>query len=168
MADFVLETAVSPRVVFADPATVELSDAPIPQDWIIEGRPEARSRRLGTSADGAASIMAWSCTAGRFHWYYSVDETIHFISGEVFVTDEKGEVHRLGAGDMVFFPAGTHSIWHVTKEVRKLAVCRHAMPFMFGFALRVWNKLSSLLRGPAEDADPLSATPAASQQPVKA
>ncbi len=26
--------------------------------------------------------------AGRFKWHYTVDETIHLISGEVFVTDE--------------------------------------------------------------------------------
>ena len=49
--------------------------------------------------------MAWSCSAGRFNWHYTVDETVHIISGEVFVTDHKGETHRLGPGDMAFFPA---------------------------------------------------------------
>lgn len=169
-AETVWRNAVPMPVIFADPATVELHPAPIPQDWIIEGKPEARSKRLATSADGSASVMAWSCSPGRFHWHYHVDETIHFISGEVLVTDEEGEVHRLGAGDMVHFPAGSHSIWHVTQEVRKFAVCRHSMPPLFGFALRVWNKLARILGGPAEDADPLAAAPvaAASSQPVKA
>ena len=78
-------------VVFAAPADIELLPAPIPTGWILEGRPEAKSRRLGTSADGTASIMAWSCTPGRFTWHYNVDEVIHIISGEIIVTDEKGQ-----------------------------------------------------------------------------
>ncbi len=142
-------------VVFAVPADVELHPAPIPAHWITEGSPQARSKRLGTSADGTASIMAWSCTPGRFTWRYTVDEIIHIISGEIFVTDENGRQRRLGPGDMVFFPAGSVSDWHVTEEVRKLAVCRHSMPRPLGVALRVWNKLAALLGGPAEAADPL-------------
>ena len=90
-------------VVFAVPADVELHPAPIPAHWITEGSPQARSKRLGTSADGTASIMAWSCTPGRFTWRYTVDEIIHIISGEIFVTDENGQQRRLGPGDMVFF-----------------------------------------------------------------
>ncbi len=57
-----LEDAVSNPVVFAAPADVDLDPAPIPADWIIEGNPQARSKRLATSADGTSSIMAWSCT----------------------------------------------------------------------------------------------------------
>jgi uncharacterized cupin superfamily protein len=140
---------VSEPVVFAVPADVELEPAPIPPDWIIEGRPQARSKRLATSADGTASVMAWSCTAGRFNWHYAVDEATHIISGEVFVTNEKDEERRLGPGDMVFFPAGSHSIWHVPHEVRKFAVCRHSMPRPLGTALRAWNKLVGILTGTA-------------------
>ena len=147
-------------VVFAAPNDVELLPAPIPADWILEGRPEAKSKRLGTSADGTASIMAWSCTPGRFTWRYNVDEVIHIISGEIIVTDEKGVRRRLGPGDMVFFPAGSVSEWQVVKEVRKFAVCRHSMPRPLGFALRAWNKAVAILSGSAA-ADPLASRPAA-------
>jgi len=153
------ETAVPHPVVFAVPADVELHPAPIPAHWITEGSPQARSKRLGTSADGTASIMAWSCTPGRFTWRYRVDEILHILSGEVIVTDEKGQGRRLGPGDMVFFPAGSVSDWHVTEEVRKLAVCRHSMPRPFGFALRAWNKLAAMLGNPAEASDPLQSRP---------
>jgi uncharacterized cupin superfamily protein len=132
-------------VIFAAPADVELSPAPIPDHWIVEGTPQARSKRLATSADGTSSVMAWSCTAGRFKWHYTVDETLHVISGEVFVTDEKGDVRRVGAGDMVFFPAGSRSVWHVPEHVRKIAFCRHSMPQPLGYALRVWKKLIAVL-----------------------
>ncbi len=129
------------RVVFAAPAEVELAPDPIPSGWIIEGTPRACSKRLAQSADGTSAIMAWSCTAGRFRWHYRVDETLHIISGEVFVTNESGEARRLGPGDMAFFPAGSRSSWYVPEEVRKLAVCRHSMPRPFGLLLRVWNRL---------------------------
>ena len=127
---------MSDSVTFAAPADIELLDDPIRPHWIIEGTPQARSKRLAQSADGTAMIMAWSCTAGRFEWHYTVDETVHIISGEVHVTDEKGEIRRLGPGDMAFFPAGSRSIWHVPHRVRKLAVCRHSMPRPLGTMLR--------------------------------
>jgi uncharacterized cupin superfamily protein len=158
---------MSAPIVFAAPADVELAPAPIPPDWIIEGAPKARSKRLATSADGTASVMAWSCTAGRFNWHYTVDETIHIISGEVFVTGDNGESRRLGPGDMVFFPAGKQSIWHVPKEVRKFAVCRHSMPRPLGFALRAWNKLVGILLG-SDAGDALESKAAAPAASVRA
>ena len=154
-------------VVFAAPADVELHPAPIPAHWIIEGNPQARSKRLGASADGTASIMAWSCTPGRFTWRYRSTNRSTSISGEIFVTDEYGERRRLGPGDMVFFPAGSVSDWHVTKEVRKLAVCRHSMPRPLGFALRVWNKLAAMLANPGEASDPLASQPGMAAEPER-
>lgn len=138
---------MSHPVVFAAPADIELAPNPINPDWIIEGKPVARARRLAQSADGTSSVMAWSCTPGQFAWHYAVDETVHIISGEVIVTDEQGRVHRLGPGDMAFFPAGSHSVWLVTKEVRKLAVCRQSVPRPLGFVLRAWNKAFYRLTG---------------------
>ena len=138
---------MSNPVIFAAPADVDLDPAPIPADWIIEGNPQARSRRLASSADGTSTIMAWSCTAGRFKWHYTVDETIHLISGEVFVTDEKDNVRRVGPGDMVFFPAGAVSTWYIPDHVRKFAVCRQSMPRIAGVALRAFNKIIGIAAG---------------------
>jgi uncharacterized protein len=135
------------RPVFSVPAEIELDLDPIRSDWVIEGAPQVRSKYLARSADGASSVMAWSCTAGRFIWCYKVDEMLHVISGEVFVTDENGAVRRLGPGDMAFFPAGSRSVWHVPHEVRKLAMCRHKMPRAFGTMLRAWNNLIDRLTG---------------------
>jgi uncharacterized protein len=138
---------MSQPVVFAAPARVELDSNPVCPDWIVEGTPQARAKCLARSADGTSSIMAWSCTPGCFEWYYAVDETVHIIHGEVFVTDEAGRIHRLGPGDLAFFPAGSRSIWRVTKEVRKLAVCRHSMPRPLGLLLRAWNKVVNRVTG---------------------
>jgi len=155
-------------VVFAAPADCELAPAPIPQAWIIEGTPHARSKRLANSADGTSTVMAWSCTAGRFNWHYTVDETVHIIKGEVFVTDANDDVRRLGPGDMAFFPAGSSSTWHVPDYVRKLAVCRQSMPIPLGFALRAWNKLSYLLTGVAKKGGELESRPAVHAESVRA
>jgi uncharacterized protein len=137
--------ALSRPILFARPSDIELAADPIRPHWVIDGEPQARSRRLAESADGTSSVMAWSCSAGRFNWHYTVDETVHIVSGEVFVTDHKGQTQRLGPGDMAFFPAGSRSTWHVPVEVRKLAVCRHNMPKPFGVLLRAWNKLAHRL-----------------------
>ena len=162
---------MSHPIVFAAPADIELDADPICRKWIIDGTPQARSRRLAQSADGTASVMAWSCSAGRFKWQYAVDETLHIISGEAFVTDEKGDIRRLGPGDMVFFPAGSCSIWQVPVEVRKLAVCRQAMPRPFGTLLRAWNKVVRSLAGASAvrsglDPDATAGAPAPGRRPM--
>lgn len=133
------------QIVIVPAAAPELAPAPIPQDWIRSGTPEARSHQLARSRDRASSVMAWSCTAGRFTWQYTIDETVHIIEGEVFVTDENGREHRLGPGDSAFFPAGSRSTWHVPVFVRKVAVCRQAMPRLFAFGLRAWNMLARFM-----------------------
>lgn len=154
-------------VIFAVPAATELEPAPLPSDWVIEGTPQAHSKRLATSPDGTAAVIAWSCSPGRFNWHYAVDEILHVISGEVVVTDEKGESRRLGPGDVVYFPAGSHSVWHVIKEVKKLAICRQSMPRPLGFVLRACNKLAAILGGPVEEADPLESGPVVVNDPER-
>jgi len=135
------------RLFIAAPGEVELDPDPIRPDWVIEGDPQVHSKCVARSADGASSVMAWASTAGRFVWCYKVDEMLHIISGEVFVTDDHGAVRRLGPGDMAFFRAGARSIWHVPHAVRKVAMCRHAMPRPFGLLLRIWNNLIDQITG---------------------
>ncbi|HEY6254691.1 MAG TPA: cupin domain-containing protein [Xanthobacteraceae bacterium] len=132
---------MSQQVVIANPATVELAPSPFPAEWVIDGAPQAKATAIAHSSDGAMTVIAWSCTKGRFRWHYQVDEMAHLLAGEVFITDPSGSERRLGPGDTVFFPAGSTSVWRVTADVRKIAVCRVAVPKLVGFGLRVWNKL---------------------------
>lgn len=128
-------------IVIANPATVELTASPFPSTWVIDGRPQARATAIARSRDGAMTVIAWSCTKGRFRWQYQVDEMVHILSGEVVVTDHTGTERRLGPGDTAFFPSGSSSVWQVDEEVRKIAVCRVAVPRLVGLGLRVFNKL---------------------------
>ena len=63
---------------------------------IIEGRPRACAREIARSQDGSMSVIAWSCSKGRFRWQYQIDEMLHILSGQVILTDESGTERRVG------------------------------------------------------------------------
>ncbi|CAM3113435.1 cupin domain-containing protein [Skermania piniformis] len=103
-------------------ADAGLADAPIEPAWILDGNPQARVTQWAGSTDGRAGNYIWECTAGRFRWYFSVDETVCIISGEVEVQSGDGPPVLLRPGDSAIFYAGTWSIWHIPEHVRKHAV----------------------------------------------
>ena len=137
---------MSKLIVIANAHTAELEATLMSPDWVLSGRPETRSKQLARSHDRTSCAMVWDCTAGLFNWHYNKDETLVVISGEAFITNEKGEERRLGPGDIVFFPAGTSCTWRVTKYIRKVAFLRHTMPRPFGFGVLAWNKLLRIIR----------------------
>ena len=145
---------MSKSIVFVTAGTSDLEPAPIPADWILNGTPETRNKELAQSQDRSATVFDWSCTAGQFDWHYDADEILVVVSGEAFITDEKGKEHRLGPGDMGFFPAGSSCVWRITGHVRKFCMVRTVLPGPLAFALRVWNRLRRMVRGPA--ASPLT------------
>jgi uncharacterized protein len=122
-----------------------LEPSPIEPSWIIEGYPEARSRLLSTSACNTARTLIWSCTEGKFNWYYDFDETIVILEGSIVLESEGMPPKRYGVGDVIFFRSGAHAKWHVENYVRKVAFCRLNNPFPLGFAIRAANKLKSLI-----------------------
>jgi uncharacterized protein len=136
-------------IVIEAAASADLKPAPISTDWILAGRPEARSKLLARSHDRTSSIVVWECTPGRFDWHYSEDETVVILSGEVFITTERGEERRLGQGDMGFFPAGSSCTWRVTDRIKKVAVLRKDLPPLLGIGVRGWHLLLRIagLRG---------------------
>ena len=121
-----------------------MEDAPVNPAWVRSGAPRARIGEIARSADGTSVTLIWDCTAGLFDWRFGVDETVHILEGEVAVTGADGVERVLRPGDVAFFPSGAVTLWRVETYVRKLAVCRHAIPLPLGFALRVFNKLRSL------------------------
>lgn len=122
-----------------------LNPSPIYPEWVIEGNPIARNKVLSSSADGTASTLIWDCTAGRFNWFYDVDETIYVIEGGVVIKDAGGAARRLSAGDTIFFPAGARAEWHVEDYIRKIAFCRAPLPRPIVFARRGYRFLKRLV-----------------------
>ena len=127
---------------------VDLKLSPIEPSWIIEGNPEARSHLLSTSADRAAMTVIWSCTEGKFNWYYDVDETIMILEGSIVLESDSMPPRRYGPGDVIFFRHGAHAKWHVEGYVKKVAFLRRPNPIGFGFALRAVNRLKRTFSKP--------------------
>lgn len=116
---------------------------PIRPEWVIAGRPRARATELLRSPDGTLTAAQWDCTAGTFHWYFWVEETIHVLEGEVLVRDSLGRHSLLRTGDVAVMPANTWAIWHVERYVRKLAICRFPVPRPLGGLVRAVQRLKT-------------------------
>jgi uncharacterized protein len=119
--------------------------SPINGAWVLEGNPLARGKILSISTDGMATTFMWDCTAGRFNWYYDLDETVYLLEGSVVIKESTGVRHELKAGDSFLFKAGTHFEWTVDSYVRKLAFCRIPMSRKILLAKRIYQGLRRLL-----------------------
>lgn len=106
------------------PPTAERQAAPLePQDvnasWILEGKPEFRSRVYASSPDKTTVTGIWECVGpGKFMWRFDIDESVYVLEGKVHV-EYKGEMHTLGPGDKAFFPAGVTAVWTVPERIKK-------------------------------------------------
>ena len=142
--------AIESTITFGTP-TEKFVVNPIQPEWILEGKPIARLTLLSSSADGTASTYFWDCTAGRFNWFYSFDETFHILEGEVSLKGPNGASRRVAVGDTVFFPKGSSAEWTVDKYVRKLAFCRTPVPAYLTYARGIARRLKRIVRGGAGD-----------------
>jgi uncharacterized cupin superfamily protein len=136
-----LETGIGDPVLIVAVASVELEPAPIPLDWIVSGSPVARCKNMERTHDHTAHIVVWDCTPGSFKWRYGMDEAIVVISGESFVTNEKGEERHFGPGDLGFFPAGTSCTWRITRTFRKVALLKESIWHPLRLCAKAWHKL---------------------------
>jgi uncharacterized protein len=132
---------------------------PINSNWILEGDPVARIELLSTSADGTASTYIWDCTAGRFDWHYTFDETLYILEGSVTLKDPAGTLRRVVAGDTLFFPTGTRAEWTVEGYIRKLAFCRTPLPRPLVFVRSIVRRVKRLARGGAGNGEATGSFP---------
>lgn len=131
-----------PRVFFGQ--EVELKDAPIRPEWILDGDPVAQNHVVFKSEDHSSLTLFWQCSAGSFKWVYDEDETIYVLDGGMTLTYPNGEVKAVGKGDVVYFAAGTEAVWKIDSHVHKLAVFRRPIPGALSGLLRVYHKAMSL------------------------
>ena len=120
---------------------VDLKPSPIEPSWIIDGKPEARSCHLSSSTCGTAITLIWSCTEGRFNWYYDMDETILILEGSIVLESREMSPRRYGVGDVITFREGAHAKWHVEGYVKKIAFLRQANPLGIALAARAVHRL---------------------------
>ena len=108
-----------------------MTPAPINPKWIEGGDPKASLAILAYSDDRATSTLLWECTAGKFTWRYSIDETIYFLDGEVLISIDGQPARRYGAGDSIHFSRGAVATWEIHTFIRKVAFCRSVLPRPF-------------------------------------
>jgi uncharacterized cupin superfamily protein len=142
--------AIESSITFGT-STANLVSNPVQAGWILEGAPVARIELLSSSADGTASTYFWDCTAGRFNWFYSYDETFHILEGGVTLKGPSGSSRRVVAGDTVFFPTGSSAEWTVEKYVRKLAFCRTPVPGYLTYARGIVRRVKRMVRGGSQE-----------------
>lgn len=138
--------AISRALIEVANTTSKMTPSPIERSWIIEGNPAAQSSLLSKSADGQAWTVVWQCSAGKFHWYYDIDETILILEGAIIIKSDGMPPTRYGPGDVIFFKEGAHAKWQVEGRVRKLAFCRKTQPVLLNFAARVFSKIKRTLK----------------------
>ena len=128
-------------IVSSTLADVKLEPGSIPSKWLLSGQPETRSKVLGKSRDRLGHVVLWECGAVSYKWHYGKDEAYIVLSGEGFMTDEKGVERRFGPGDVAFFPAGTNATWRHPDHFRKIAVLKDSIWRPLAFGLKACSKL---------------------------
>lgn len=141
------------RIAALYSTSVQLSDAPINPDFIVEGAPVARAHLLVRGTFGLTRTVIWDCTAGKFNWVYDFDETCYFTEGEAIIDDGVNGPRKITPGDVAFFPKGSTANWHVENYIKKIAFCQPVMPDFAGRALGVLRFLNGL-RKPAGEPKP--------------
>lgn len=125
---------------------VLLQPSPINPEWILDGTPQARVAEWSRSVDGTTTTNVWDCTAGRFRWYFAMDEIVHIMDGSVTVSSDDHPARTLVAGDAALFRAGTWSEWNVDDYVRKHAILRRNLPPSLLLALKFGGNVRAALR----------------------
>src|SRR5260370_11012712 len=125
-------------------AAVELESDAIPAAWLVSGGPETKIKLLLRTHDFLAQVIIWECGSVSYKWHYTSDEAYIVISGEGFMTDEKGVEHRFGPGDVAFFPAGTNATWRHPDHFRKVAFLKESFVRPVGFCLKACSKVLRL------------------------
>jgi uncharacterized cupin superfamily protein len=129
-----------PELAFLSSNSAFTSD-PINPAWILEGTPSARVNVLAVGSDGSAWTCIWDCSAGKFNWFYSFDETVYILDGSVTLFGGTQQERTLKPGDMYFFPKGSQAHWHVEDHVRKLAFCHTILPDVITVPISFMKKM---------------------------
>jgi uncharacterized cupin superfamily protein len=126
-------------------AAVILDPLPIHASWILEGAPVAQAKVISRSSDGTARTIVWDCTAGRFNWFYDIDETVYVLEGSALIKDQTGTARLVSAGQTILFRAGSQAEWTVENYIRKIAFFRNPVPSFALLGIRIVRAAKKLL-----------------------
>ena len=85
-----------------------------------EADPPGEECTAAMSADDKFSFGLWRRDVQRRHFERPYHEVAYIIEGEVEVTDDEGEVHVAGPGDILITPQGSKGFWRNLTPVKKV------------------------------------------------
>jgi uncharacterized protein len=97
---------------------------PLPKETIREGDPAGQVHWLRVSGAGEPPYYAgiWTAQPSVFDYAFEMNETLHVLDGHVVVAVEGGPTIDLRPGDVVSFPKGSKTRWHVKAPFKKVFV----------------------------------------------
>lgn len=106
----------------------------------VEHQPSAE--RL--NALGSAQWPTWQKEVSHFDWLFLDEEIAYVLEGEVTITPglgaaNVGQPFTIKAGDLITFPAGIETHWHVTKPFLKRVT--HNENAIYAFYQRIVLKI---------------------------
>ena len=84
--------------------------------WVCELLSGPRNGAVGSML----GYSVWAPGASTKQLVHEVDELAYIIEGEVEVTDDDGEVHVAGPGDILITPKGSTGYWKNLTPVKKV------------------------------------------------
>jgi uncharacterized cupin superfamily protein len=78
----------------------------------------SKKKPSASEIQAAKKWSIWEKEESTFDWHYDSEETFYVLEGDVIVTWKGGEI-SFTKGDLVTFPEGLDSTWHVKKKIRK-------------------------------------------------
>ena len=85
-----------------------------------EPAPPGKECTAATSMDDKFSFGLWKRDVQRRHFERSYHEVAYIIEGQVEITDDDGEVHVAGPGDILITPKGSKGYWKNLSPVKKV------------------------------------------------
>ncbi|MEE4275113.1 MAG: cupin domain-containing protein [Thermoleophilia bacterium] len=85
-----------------------------------ETDPPGQEFTAARSADDKFSFGLWQRDVQRRHFERGYHEIAYILEGQVEVTDDDGEVHVAGAGDILVTPKGSTGYWKNLTPVKKV------------------------------------------------
>ncbi|RPI31481.1 MAG: DUF861 domain-containing protein [Actinomycetota bacterium] len=85
-----------------------------------ETDPPGQEFTAARSADDKFSFGLWQRDVQRRHFERGYHEIAYILEGQVEVTDDEGELHVAGPGDILVTPKGSKGYWKNLTPVKKV------------------------------------------------
>ena len=85
-----------------------------------ETDPPGQECTAAVSMDDKFSFGLWKRDVQRRHFERTYHEVAYIIEGQVEITDDEGEVHVAGPGDILITPKGSTGFWKNLTPVKKV------------------------------------------------